>query len=114
MSGVHTNINMHLSQYYSELNANETFRNHNLFYDRVGQYKERIKNLHFTFAFVLKAINREWSKLANYNFKGINPEETAATSKLMKEFLDNSVKHCEEPFKENDFFENLGEQELIE
>ncbi len=70
--------------------------------------------MHFAYSFILRAINREHEKLANYPYQGISKEESEKTSELMREFLDQSVKSCEEPFSEQNFFKEITEREFIE
>lgn len=110
VSGVHANINMHISHYYSHKGNDKQFENLDIYYDWVAWSEEWLKNMHFVYSFVLRAINREFEKLSTYNYAGFNEEETRQTKQLMQEFLSNSVKYCEEPFKEKDFFHTLTEQ----
>ena len=49
MSGLHTSINTHIAEKYLPENpddAEESTANMTYFYERVGDYKERIKNLY--------------------------------------------------------------------
>lgn len=76
VSGVHANVNMHISHYFSDLGSDEVYQNYDMYYERVGSQEEWIKNMHFAYSFVLRAINREADKLKEYKFKGISDEET--------------------------------------
>lgn len=113
VSGVHTNINMHISHYFSEPGQDEQYENLGMYYQRVGFSDERLRNMHFAYSFVLRAINREAEKLMSYKYSGIDEAETERTRALMHSFLDSSTRYCEEPFKERDFFQTISEQEFI-
>lgn len=95
VSGVHANVNMHISHFYSDLNSDTQYFNPDLYYERVGTQEERLRNMHFSFSFVLRAINRAFTKLSTYNYVGISEEETRHTGELMNEFLNNAHSNCE-------------------
>ena len=50
----------------------------------------------------------------NYKYTGISDSETEETRKIVSEFLDNAIKYCEEPFKEQSFFQKIHEQQFVE
>jgi len=68
VSGVHANINMHISHYYSNKGSDKQFENLDIYYQRVAGFEEWIKNMHFVYSFVLWAINREFEKLSTFNY----------------------------------------------
>jgi hypothetical protein len=53
VSGVQSNINMHISHYYSHKGSDKQFENLDVYYQRVGAFEERLKNMHFVYSFVL-------------------------------------------------------------
>lgn len=57
MSGLHASVNMHVSTHYIDENSVEHFKNHSMYYDAIGKYPERIKNIHFVYAIVVRALN---------------------------------------------------------
>jgi Endoplasmic Reticulum Oxidoreductin 1 (ERO1) len=69
VSGLHTSINMHVSTNYMEANKNESTPNHEMYYRSIGAYPDRIKNLYFVYAVVLRAINRAEPILRAYEYE---------------------------------------------
>jgi ERO1-like protein alpha len=58
ISGIHTSVNMHVSTHYNDIERNTTYPNHEMYMQKIGAYPERLKNLHFLYALVVRAINR--------------------------------------------------------
>jgi len=58
ISGLHSSVNMHVSARYYDMDSNTTYANHQMFYEKLGQFPDRISNMHFTYALVVRAINR--------------------------------------------------------
>jgi hypothetical protein len=56
MSGLHTSINTHVSHGFEDKNGNQ-YSNMTYFNERIGQFEDRIKNLHLIYAVVLKAVS---------------------------------------------------------
>jgi hypothetical protein len=55
MSGLHTSINIHISDGFMN-DEGETVPDMPYFYSRIGDHEERIKNLHLVYAAVIKAV----------------------------------------------------------
>jgi ERO1-like protein alpha len=66
VSGMHASVNMHVSTHYQGSKGNETYPNHSLYYRNLGAHPERIKNMYFLYAAVLRAINRAEPILRSY------------------------------------------------
>lgn len=57
ISGVHSSINCHISEFFVDLETNRQFNNRAMFFERVGNFPERIENLYFTYSIFLRAFN---------------------------------------------------------
>lgn len=54
ISGLHSSISTHLSEYYFEEGKEKSKPNHRLYFEKVGNYPERIKNLFFLYSILLR------------------------------------------------------------
>jgi len=54
ISGLHTSISSHLTEYYFEEGRNKSKPNFRLFFEKVGNFPERIKNLYFIYSVLLR------------------------------------------------------------
>lgn len=61
MSGLHSSVSSHLSEYYIdfEKDRNKMYANHTLYFEKVGNFKDRIRNLYYYYSVLLRAINME-------------------------------------------------------
>lgn len=67
VSGMHASVNMHVSTHYQDLKGNnDTYPNHAMYYESLGKHPERVKNMFFLYAAVLRAINRAEPILRSY------------------------------------------------
>jgi len=57
ISGLHTSISSHLSEFYFEENRNKSKPNFRLYFQKVGDHPERIKNLYFIYSVLLRLIS---------------------------------------------------------
>jgi len=57
MSGLHTSINSHIANGFEDPKTGDRTSNQTYFLERVGDHPDRIKNLYFTYAAVLRAIS---------------------------------------------------------
>jgi hypothetical protein len=58
VSGLHASINMHVTTNYMDFRLNTTYPNHEMYLNSIGKHSERVKNLFFLYAAVLRAVNR--------------------------------------------------------
>ena len=56
MSGLHTSINMHVAANFVDMGKNSSVPNYQMFLKTIGMHPDRLNNLYFLFAVVLKAI----------------------------------------------------------
>ena len=120
MSGLHTSVNTHISEGFEDpgnpgmLVANQTYFN-----VHVGSKAERIKNLHFLYAAVVKAVSIMEQSLVQNSFEtGLNTADDRQAKLMIQNLLmkiDRS--NCDEPFKEKNFFQgkeaDAAEMELL-
>ena len=78
VSGVHVNINMHISRYYLEnieneydpdkIDTNKFYQNYDIYYQRIGKHPERIKNLFYTYVFLIDCLTEIKDYLPKYTY----------------------------------------------
>lgn len=107
ISGLHTSISTQLSEYYNEQYKNQTFPNVNMFFEKVGNYPERMANLYFAHSVLLRAINRAHEHIKNYNFDTGNFKEDLKTRRLIDEMYEITLQRCDQPFDEKELFANM-------
>ena len=106
ISGLHTSISTQLSEYYNN-DKNKTFPNQQIFFEKVGDYPERMANLYFAHSVLLRAINRAENYIRNYRFETGNFKEDMETKYLIEELYKITLGDCDNPFDEKDLFANL-------
>lgn len=71
------------------------------FYERIGNFPDRIKNLHLLYAFVLKAVTLSQDTILRQDYKtGFEKLSDAITPALVRSLLQKITVECDEPFKE--------------
>eukprot|EP00871_Galdieria_phlegrea_P005669 jgi/Galph1/6102/GphlegSOOS_G4648.1 len=87
ISGIHTSINMHIAKEY--LFGTRWGPNLKLYEERVRKYPERVENLYFAFAFVLRAVSKESPILSPeaYDYRVGNETEDELTKKTLREIF---------------------------
>jgi ERO1-like protein alpha len=56
MSGLHTSINTHVSANFHPPDSDIAYKNITYFMDRIGNHPDRVKNLHFIYSAVARAV----------------------------------------------------------
>lgn len=69
VSGLHTSINMHVSKNFFDQLTNSQGPNYQMFLKTIGKFPDRMKNLFFLYAVVLRAVNRAESILNAYDYR---------------------------------------------
>lgn len=91
LSGWHASVSTHIAKEYSFKNG-KWVSNIEKFMELVGNYPERIENIHFTFVVLLRALFKAKNSLGNFSFKiGHNEKVDEMTVKLMNHLIDSSV-----------------------
>lgn len=66
VSGMHTSVSSHLTEYYYDDQKKETYANNTLYYDKVGNYPERLSNLLFSVNIMWRAFNRFADRITSF------------------------------------------------
>lgn len=57
VSGLHASVNMHVATNYIDAEKNISYPNHDMYLNSIGNHPDRLKNLHFVYALVVRSIN---------------------------------------------------------
>ncbi|KAI3925467.1 hypothetical protein MKW92_051364 [Papaver armeniacum] len=115
ISGLHSSISIHIAaDYLLDEAANVWGQNLQLMYDRVLQYPDRVRNLYFTYLFVLRAVTKAADYLEQAEYDTGNPTEDLKTKSLMKQLLYNPKLQaaCPIPFDEAKLWQGQSGPEL--
>lgn len=69
ISGMHASVNMHVAKNFYDQKTNYASPNHAMYLNVVGNHEDRLKNLYFLFAVVLRAVNRAAPMLRAYDYE---------------------------------------------
>lgn len=112
ISGMHASVSTHLCEHYNDFILNETYPHMSMYFERVGGYPDRLKNLYFAFTILLRGLNIASEHLKTYNFSTGNFMEDVSTSKLVQELLVLSQNHADVPFDESLLFRDQSKLEV--
>lgn len=117
ISGLHSSISVHIaSDYLLDEAKNLWGPNPKLLYDRVLKYPDRVRNLYFTFLFVLRAVTKAADYLEQAEYNTGNPEEDLKTQSLVRQLVYNPKLQaaCPLPFDEAKLWKGEGGPELLQ
>ena len=60
---------MHVATNFFDVTTNKTIVNHNMFLNTIGKYPDRLRNLYFLYAAILRAIKRAEPILRAFDFE---------------------------------------------
>ncbi|PKI68048.1 endoplasmic reticulum oxidoreductin-2-like [Punica granatum] len=115
ISGLHSSISVHIASDYLLDEATNTWgQNLTLLYDRVLKYPDRVRNLYFTFLFVLRAVTKAADYLEHADYRTGNPDEDLKAHSLMRQLLYNPTLQsaCPIPFDEAKLWKGQSGPEL--
>ena len=102
---------MHVSTNYADFRLNTSYANHEMYLEAIGKHPERIKNLFFVYAAVLRAVNRAETILRSYEYQS-DTDSDNETSLLADTLLNLTLTNCEVPFKEGLLFKGASDDPL--
>ncbi|KAF8030971.1 hypothetical protein BT93_D0226 [Corymbia citriodora subsp. variegata] len=115
ISGLHSSISVHIAaDFLLDETQNKWGQNLTLLHDRVLRYPDRVRNLYFTFLFVLRAVTKAADYLEQASYDTGNPTEDLKTHSLMRQLLyDPKLQAaCPIPFDEAKLWKGQNGPEL--
>lgn len=115
ISGLHSSISIHIAaDYLLDETKNLWGTNLELMHDRVLQYPDRVRNLYFTFLFVLRAVTKAKNYLEQAEYDTGNVEADLKAQSLMRQLLYNPKLQaaCPLPFDEAKLWKGQSGPEL--
>ena len=88
ISGMHASISTHLCHDYLNQTTGQWGPNLQCYKERLHNYPERISNLYFNYAFVLRAVGKLRDYLQDYTFCTGDPVQDAKTKKMITTLAD--------------------------
>ncbi|KAL0407508.1 UNVERIFIED_CONTAM: Endoplasmic reticulum oxidoreductin-2 [Sesamum latifolium] len=116
ISGLHSSISVHIAaEYLLDEKTNTWGQNLSLLYDRVLKYPDRVRNLYFTFLFVLRSVTKAADYLGQADYDTGNSVEDLNTQLLMKKLLyDHKLQTaCPKPFDEAKMWKGQSGPEVM-
>ena len=106
MSGLHASVNTHISEGFEDPKTLEISNNKTYFMEKIGDHPSRVKNLHFIYAAVVKAIGLMEQRLIQNDYTtGLRISDDEHAKKLIILLLKNLAEgDCENSFQEKNFF----------
>ncbi|PKU64309.1 endoplasmic reticulum oxidoreductin-1 [Dendrobium catenatum] len=115
ISGLHASISVHIaSDYLLDEATNMWGQNLELLYERVLRYPDRVRNLYFTFLFVLRAATKAADYLEQAEYSTGNPDEDLKTQSLVRQLVYNPELQaaCPVPYDEAKLWQGESSPEL--
>ena len=119
MSGLHASVNTHISEGFEDPQTLEISNNKTYFMEKIGDHPNRVKNLHFIYAAVVKAVGLMEQRLIQNDYTtGLKISDDEHAKKLIILLLKNLAEgDCENSFQEKNFFKgkqaDIAEKELL-
>ena len=105
ISGMHASISTHICFDYLNQTTGTWGPNLQCYKDRLATHPERVSNLYFDYAILLRAVTKLRTYLKNYTFCSGDPSQDAATKSKILYLADTAASHPQ-IFDENTMFQD--------
>lgn len=110
ISGLHSSISTQLSYNYADKDRDDkSYPNVKLFFKKVGDYPNRIRNLFFLYSVLMRAVNIAEKFIRDFEYDTGKYDDDTRTKHYIKELLDNTTSSCSHSFEENELFQNISD-----
>ncbi|KAF9355907.1 hypothetical protein BGX26_005982 [Mortierella sp. AD094] len=92
ISGLHASISIHICDEHFNQTSGVWGPNLDCFVSRVGAHPDRLENIYFDYAILVRAVTKLSGYLKNYEFCTGNPEEDARVKSMVDRLIDTSSK----------------------
>jgi ERO1-like protein alpha len=105
ISGLHASVNTHITHNFYDMESDTVYMNYPMYVQKVGAHQERIENMFFIYAAVLRAVNRASDLLRSQDYStGLDQMEDILTHQKLNDLLTLTIAECEQSFDETKFF----------
>ncbi|KAF9284498.1 hypothetical protein BGZ68_004655 [Mortierella alpina] len=111
ISGLHASISIHICDEYFNQTTGVWGPNLDCFVSRVGSHPDRLENIYFDYAMLVRAVTKLSGYLKNYEFCTGNPEEDAQVKSMVDRLIETASKSPAH-FDEKAMFVGPGAQAL--
>ncbi|KIW07927.1 hypothetical protein, variant [Verruconis gallopava] len=87
VSGMHASISTHICANYFNQTTGEWFPNLTCYKQRLHEYPERISNLYFNYALLVRAVGKLGKQLQSYTFCSADPSQDRHTKALVQSLI---------------------------
>ncbi|KAG0226254.1 hypothetical protein BGW42_003790 [Actinomortierella wolfii] len=113
ISGLHSSISIHICDEWFNQTTGEWGPNLDCFISRVGMHPERLENIYFDYAVLLRAASKVADYLTGYEFCTGDPAIDSNVKTLMHEVI-NLAKKCPPTFDERTLFKEKSSLETLQ
>ncbi|KAG0361748.1 hypothetical protein BG005_007454 [Podila minutissima] len=92
ISGLHTSISIHICDEYFNQTTGVWGPNLECFVSRVGAHPDRLENIYFDYAILVRAVTKLSGYLKDYEFCTGNPEEDVQVKAMVDRLIETSVR----------------------
>ncbi|KAG1463044.1 hypothetical protein G6F56_005376 [Rhizopus delemar] len=111
ISGLHSSISIHICDEWFDQETGVWGPNLDCFVNRIGSHPERLQNVYFAYALLLRAVNKVGPYLEHYQFRTGDVQEDKETSRWVQDLI-KSTSSCPPTFDEKSMFRGHEAQTL--
>ncbi|KAI9333891.1 endoplasmic reticulum Oxidoreductin 1-domain-containing protein [Pilaira anomala] len=111
ISGLHSSISIHICDEWFYRDTGVWGPNLDCFVNRIGSHPERLQNVYFTYALLLRAVQKVGPYLDHYEYRTGSSEEDEKTRFMVQDLI-KSTESCPSTFNEKLMFNGPGSQVL--